>query len=138
MIEQKVNKALKLQGYKVTRNGWPDFLVRDSDNKPFFIETKSINDSLQTSQKKMLQVLADLGFDVFIVSPGKKGPSRQFHNIETYSLNGNENLNEFLLRIEKEIITKALTEYKGSNIKTANYLGITNDSLKYRLLKIKG
>jgi len=46
------------------------------------------------------------------------------------------NLTAELEKIEKSIIEKALRKTKGVKTKAAEMLGVTNDSLKYRIEKL--
>lgn len=54
-------------GFKVFKNGWPDFLVTTADGKlGSLIEYKS-TDSLSKSQKKLHRALAGVGLPVAVV-----------------------------------------------------------------------
>lgn len=69
-FEQRVQKFLQGQGYKVLRNGWPDFLaVYERDGSVIAIEAKQGNDTLSDEQLKIHQQLISSGLPVFVVRP---------------------------------------------------------------------
>jgi len=53
------------RGYEVLRYGWPDMLLyRASDKKAVFLEVKSPTDKVNNYQRRMHQVLKELGLNV--------------------------------------------------------------------------
>jgi len=65
-LEEIAKVYLEKQGYKVYRNGWPDFLVTDSSGKKgFCIEVKSKSDNLSTEQKNIHRFLQLLGVPTY-------------------------------------------------------------------------
>lgn len=60
------------KGWKVYRNGWPDFLCTDPDTgATFFVEVKAENDSIRVEQETTFAVLELAGITVRIFTPGK-------------------------------------------------------------------
>ena len=137
-IETNLQKNLNLKGYKTVKNGWPDLLVTDSKDNPFFIEAKDENDRLREHQKEMLQTLADLGFSVFIVAKTNQlyQQHKKLHLYNAKDIKETETLPEALNRIEKEIIIKALKQFNDDLKKTSAYLGLTYRQLRYAISKM--
>lgn len=144
-IEKEIQRNLEKKGYKVLRNGWPDFLVEDSEGNVFFMEVKNYKDRFLSSQKRMLKHLANLNFHVFVVAKtNQKIQNREKDGIKIKlydwkndfkEIDEKETLFELLLRIEKEVINKALKAHNYNHIKTADYLGITYRQLRYHISK---
>ena len=65
-----LKNSLEKDGYKVFKNGWPDFLTL-KNGRLRFIEVKERWDVLSKEQIAMMQVLSDNGFPCFIWSPQK-------------------------------------------------------------------
>ena len=58
--EKKALAALKEKGYKIYRNGWPDFLaINPETQKAFFVEVKSNGDVLSKKQIHLHNLLLD-------------------------------------------------------------------------------
>jgi len=140
-IETIIKKSLTKKGYKVLKNGWPDLLVADGEGNPFFIEVKAGTDRLRGPQKAMLQMLTDLGLQVFIVAETNNlyQQDKDFPDLKLYNskidINRIETISEYLLRIKKEIIIDTLKKYNNDQIKTADHLGITHRQLRYAISK---
>ncbi len=138
-IETDLQKQLNTKGYKTMKNGWSDLLTVDSKGVPSFIEAKDEGDRLRGNQKEMLQLLANLGFNVFIVSKDtqkykfKKANTAPLHEWDNPQIQ--QNLAETLSRIEKEILTDTLIKCDYENSKIADYLGLTSRQLRYKLQK---
>jgi hypothetical protein len=63
--ELKAIVMAKAKGYEVLRHGWPDMLLyRASDKKAVFLEVKSPTDKVNAYQRRMHQILKELGLDV--------------------------------------------------------------------------
>jgi hypothetical protein len=68
--ENALAKAMQKRGWRVYRNGWPDFLVLDgkfSSPRGCGVEFKARGDTLSQDQKEMHQALALLGIPTHIV-----------------------------------------------------------------------
>ena len=68
--EAALAKAMQKRGWRVYRNGWPDFLVLDgksSSPKGCAVEFKARGDSLSDDQKEMHKGLGLLGIPTHIV-----------------------------------------------------------------------
>jgi hypothetical protein len=70
--EQAVADELRADGWKVLRNGWPDFLATRGDEVRL-IEVKSPGDSLRVEQKRLHRALRTLGIEVELVRPKIEG-----------------------------------------------------------------
>lgn len=70
--EKKAKLILESKGYKVYRDGYPDFLTITSDNKLEWIEVKSGLDKISKKQRKIFSILSKFGFNVFIYYDGEK------------------------------------------------------------------
>lgn len=70
--ERKVATALEAHGFKVLRNGWPDFLVigrgRDRRWTAFALEVKTPGDKLSEAQRSMASALKRMGLPVYVTS----------------------------------------------------------------------
>jgi len=80
-IEKDIKKGLEERGYKVLKNGWPDFLIQDPSGQAFFIEAKADGDTLKPNQAEMLQALASLKLNVLIVSEKRPYKKINLYNI---------------------------------------------------------
>jgi hypothetical protein len=59
------------RGWKVYRNGWPDFLCTDPDtDATFFVEVKAETDSIRIEQETLFAALELAGITVRIFTPG--------------------------------------------------------------------
>lgn len=54
-------------GFKVLRNGYPDFAI-DGPNGPFFVEVKQEPDVLNPNQRDMITFLAKAGFPTYLTN----------------------------------------------------------------------
>lgn len=141
-IEHKIKSKLSKKGFMPMQNGWPDFLIKDSDGNIFLLEAKSRSDHLGKAQKQMLQTLADLGFSVFIVCETAKtfNDNQREANIKVYEWKkdlkeSTETLTQALSRFESGIINNALIECSGNIKEASNYLGIKHNQLTHKLKK---
>jgi len=66
--EKHFQIKFKKDGYKILRNGWPDFLLI-KDSKISFVEVKGSSDKLRKPQIKMLKVLNHYGLSCYIWNP---------------------------------------------------------------------
>lgn len=68
--EREVCMALEKDGWEVIKRGWPDFLaVRDGEIR--FIEVKpDSRRKMKPQQKRVAKILARLGIEVEILTPG--------------------------------------------------------------------
>jgi len=57
-------------GFKVLRNGYPDFAL-EGPNGPFFVEVKQGQDVLSATQREMITFLAKAGFPTYLANGGK-------------------------------------------------------------------
>jgi len=63
--EKELHRELVKKGYKVLRNGWPDFLViPPNKGKIFAMELKYGRDKVSPDQKKMHKALEEAGLEV--------------------------------------------------------------------------
>ena len=62
------------KGWKVLKNGWPDYLIY-KDNEIAFVEVKDGSDRLRPNQIEMLKLLSKFGLKCFTWRP-KKGFKR--------------------------------------------------------------
>jgi DNA-binding NtrC family response regulator len=136
-IETDVKAKLERVGFTVIRNGWPDILVKDQDGGLYFIELKASNDKIRPEQKRLLQVLAQYGLSVFVVSYNKKLEKswNKLKSINDDNIVTGEGLEEYLARVEKAIIEKTLKENRLSPSRTAKALKITKRQLRYKIEK---
>ncbi len=58
-----------VKGMKLTRHGWPDFLVERLDGGFMGVEVKSDSDEVRPSQRTTFAVLERVGIPVFIWRP---------------------------------------------------------------------
>ena len=65
--EEKIKQQLERQGFKVFRNGWPDFLVLNGNRSGFAIELKTGRDSVKPEQKAIHAALAQLGIVTYVI-----------------------------------------------------------------------
>jgi len=101
-----LKNSLEKDGYKVFKNGWPDFLTV-KDGKLRFIEVKERWDVLSKEQIAMMQILSDNGLPCFIWSPQK----------------GLIEFKNYLIQSEKNKIKNKKTEYKKAQVKNSQALG---------------
>ena len=67
-------KNLESRGYEVLKNGWPDFVAIDWENKKVrFIEIKPKNKKLKPRQIKMKKVFEMIGLDYEVMYINNRG-----------------------------------------------------------------
>lgn len=63
--EKIVADYYRKQGYKIFRNGYPDFLLyKEKENKCLFVEVKSWTGATSKNQKMVHNILRKIGFEV--------------------------------------------------------------------------
>ena len=68
--ERLVSAELERSGYRVYRNGWPDFLcVHSSTNEVCAVEVKTANDRVSKAQHANFAVLKMVGLYTYVVQP---------------------------------------------------------------------
>jgi hypothetical protein len=67
-VEQRFAEAAISKGKTITRNGWPDFLVREG-GKTYGVEVKSAHDYVRTCQRAMFEMLELAGIKVYVWTP---------------------------------------------------------------------
>ena len=87
--ELKIKKQLELSGWKVPRNGWPDFLcLNEKTNRVLAVEVKTGNDQLRKEQKSMIEALKLCGIPTNICRNGtglKKRGRKRLYTFSKYS-----------------------------------------------------
>ena len=136
-IETDVKEKLEKVGFTVIRNGWPDLLVSDQEGGLYFIELKAGNDKIRPEQKLLLQTLAQHGLSVYVVSYNKKIKSswNKLKAVDDNKKEVNEGLEEYLFRVERDIINKTIQENNLSLSISAKALKITKRQLRYKIEK---
>jgi hypothetical protein len=65
-----LRRAQERKSVDVWRNGWPDFLLQDTDTGRFFaVEVKAGGDSVSIAQRRMFAALEASGLSVFVWNP---------------------------------------------------------------------
>jgi transcriptional regulator with GAF, ATPase, and Fis domain len=128
-LESKVFDSLRKEGYTIHESGWPDCLAIGPDGEGCFIEVKDKSDRLWDNQQKMLVALESIGLRVFVVGHLRKIP----RSMESGEIVVEGNLDEQMRKAEREAIQKALELSKGRAKNAAKLLGITYESLRYRI-----
>lgn len=65
-----LRRAQERKELDVWRNGWPDFLLQDTDSGRFFaVEVKAGGDSVSIAQRRMFAALEASGLSVFVWNP---------------------------------------------------------------------
>lgn len=133
-IEKGFEKKLEDAGYKVYKNGWPDFLIEDKAGNCLMIEFKSKYDRLHDNQIEMIKKLSTLGYNVAIVSENKI--SKKPFLSKASEIEFNEiNLDEKLNNAEKKYIEDAIESSDYKLFDAAKKLSISFDSLRHRMKK---
>ena len=65
MAEEAFRVWAELNGWEVTKKGWPDFICRGPDGALMAVEVKGPNDQLRHEQSKMLKDLNRCGMPTF-------------------------------------------------------------------------
>ena len=71
--EKKFYEEAKKRGWKVYRNGYPDFMLVSPNNPKhvFFVEVKKNMQPLSKNQKRMFETLENLGLEVVVSHDGE-------------------------------------------------------------------
>lgn len=65
--EKVVYTRLCKKGYKIFKNGWPDFAICRNGKIKYFIEVKSYPDIVMPHQKEIHEILRRSGFKVKVI-----------------------------------------------------------------------
>jgi len=130
-IELELEDFFKKHNYTVVRNGWPDLLVKDNEGNTYFIEAKAGGDRIRKPQQQMLQMLSNLGFNVFVVSDSPKLNLESKFNWEKYTTQVSD-LRKIMKKVEFELIKMALSDSDGNVELAAGALGLTVRQLRYK------
>jgi len=79
-FDSKLQEALHAKGIQTAHAGMPDLIIQTHDG-PIFVEVKSPKDRLSPSQVRTLQLMANLGFKVYVAKYATSSkPSRLIRN----------------------------------------------------------
>lgn len=129
--EEIFEKKFMGDGYRVFKNGWPDFLIF-KDGKAKFVEVKGYGDQLSNGQIGVLQILTDIGLSCFIWNP--EGGFIEFKDylIKTKGKAKSETIKEMPVKIEDDyrLNLRFMKRQKYEEVKAlANKLGIARTYL---------
>jgi hypothetical protein len=117
-FEQTSKKTLQDAGWKVYRNGWPDFLcvrtLSDGSSEVAFVEVKARNDYMRPEQNILHDVLSRAGLSVHIVKPERRNDLVPELPIELKNEQTRKSLNE--LRTIKNKVSAISNDVPGKKL----------------------